>query len=299
MPWRKGIRLRLVGESEARGRTQEVYEEIKQTFGVPQVSALFQAFAAYPKVLDVFWRAMRPTVQTRQFFRLGDRLRADAYTRMYNYFQMCDLRASHGLNAGSWQQISEITELFHYLDPLLLLLSVALTQASARPVGESAGESSPAEHPVFPHPAPLVTEEMAPAQIKAIYDDIKRTLDLPVLSTAYQAFASFPAFLESYWNALKPIAQSALYTESHAGVRETAWSLVREFPARVELTSDYLSDAGVADDDITVAARITDLFVESLSRTVLNVALAKIGMEGGSVRAAAPAKTESEPKQAA
>ncbi len=298
MASRKGIRLRLVGESEASGRTQEIYQEIKHTFGVPQVSALFQAFAACPKILDVFWRALRPAVQTRQFFRLGDRLRADAYTRMHNYFQVPDLH-SPGLDPGSRQQISEIVELFHYVDPLLLLLSVALAQALAKPLGQSAGESPPAEHPAFAHCPPLVTEEMAPAQIKLIYEDIKRTLDLPVLSTAYQAFASSPAFLESYWNALKPVAQSALYTESHAGVRETAWSLVREFPARMELTGDYLFDAGVPDDDIAMAARIVDLFVGSLSRTVLNVAVAKIGLEGGSARAAAPPKTDSAPKQAA
>ena len=298
MPWRKGLRLRLVGESEARGRTQEIYEEIKHTLGVPQVSAFFQALAAHPEFLDVFWRAVRPAVQTRQFFRLGDRLRADAYTRMHNYFQVPDLQ-SQGRSPESRQQISEVVDLFHYEDALLLLLSVVLTQALARPLGQSAGENSPADHPVFLHCPQLVPEEMAPTQIKLIYEDIKRTLDLPVLSTAYQAFASSPAFLESYWNALKPIAQSALYTESHAGVRETAWSLVREFPARMELTGDYIYDAGVPDGDIAVAARIGDLFVESLSRTVLNVALAKIGLEGGSIRAAAPPKTESAPKQAA
>jgi hypothetical protein len=298
MAARKGIRLRLVGESEARGRTQEIYEDIKHTLGVPQVSALFQALAAHPEFLDVFWRAVRPAVQTQQFFRLGDRLRADAYTRMHNYFQVPDLH-SQDRSPESRQQVSEVVELFHYVDPLLLLFSVALMQALAKPLGQSAGETSPAEHPVFPHGPQLVTEEMAPAQIKLIYEDMKRTLDLPVLSTAYQAFASFPAFLESYWNALKPVAQSALYTESHAGVRETAWSLAREFPARMELTGDCLSDAGVSDDDIAMAVRIVDLFVGSLSRTVLNVAVAKIGLEGGSARAAAPPKTESAPKQAA
>lgn len=298
MPWRKGLRLPLVGEDEARGRTQQIYDETKQSLGVPQVSVMFQALAAYPKFLDVFWRAVRPAVETRQFFRLGDRLRADAYTRIHNYFQVPDLRTRLAAD-GERQELSQTVELFHYVDPLLLLLSAAVTQAFARAVGQSVRENTKPEHPVFTDCPPLIAEESAPSQIKAVYEDIKRTLDVPVVSTAYLALGRFPGFLESFWRVLKPIAQSALYTQSHAGVRETAWSLVREFPVRVELTSDYLSEAGVPDEDVAAVARMTELFVESLSRTVLNVSLAKIGLEGGSARAAASSKPESEPKQAA
>jgi hypothetical protein len=296
MPWR---RPKLVAEGDTGGRTQDIYNEIKYLLGVPRVSAMFQAFAGYPKFLELFWRAVRSGLESAQFFRLGDRLRADAYTRSYNYFQVPDLRTGPTSNAASSQELSQTVELFHYVDPLLLLLSAVVTQALAKTVGQSTTENAAAEHPVFATRPLLISEESAPPRIEALYDDIKRTLGIPVLSTAYQAFARFPVFLEDLWRALKPITQSALYTESHAGLRQTAWSLAREFPARVELTSDYLSDAGLPDDDIAAVARITDIFMQSLSRTVLNVALAKIGLEGGSARSAAPAKAESEPKQAA
>jgi hypothetical protein len=92
---------------------------------------------------------------------------------------------------------------------------------------------------------------------------------------------------------LKPIAVSALYTESHAGVRQTAWSLAREFPARIELPLDHL----LGGKEIAGVARITETLVESLSRTVLNVAIAKIGLEHGNAPVAPP--MPSEPLQAA
>ena len=130
---------------------------------------------------------------------------------------------------------------------------------------------------------------------------MKHTLGVPALSTAYQAFARFPAFLESYWKALKPATQSPLYILSRTGVSDTAWALLSEFPARVELTPDRLSEAGISDDDITAVMRIASLFVEALSRLVLNVALAKIGLEGGTlhVAPAVAGEVRGEPQQAA
>jgi hypothetical protein len=303
MPWRKGTRLPLVGEYETDGHTQEIYQEVKQTLGVPQVNTLFQAFALYPKFLDLFWRTMRPALETQQFFRLGERLRAAAYTCVRNYFSLPDLCPtirSQGPGQDTRREITETVEVFHYLDPLLLLLAEGQMSAFEEPLGQPCCESMPAQHPVFARHPLLLEEEIAPPRIKAVYADMKHMLGGPALSTAYLAFARFPAFLESYWNVLRPITQSALYTASHRGAREIAWSLVREFPARVELTSSRLSEAGLADEEITAVARISELFVEGLSRRVVNVTLAKICLEGGNSRLQAPASpVQGEPKQAA
>lgn len=296
MPRQKRSQLRAVAEQNARGRTREIYDDIKQQLGVPLVSPVFQAYAVYPKFFEVFWSDMRPAVATAQFYALADRLRADAYTRMHNYFQVPDL--THAFTDDErgrreLQRMEEALDLFHYLDPLLLLILMALTQAFAKPAGHQPANAAPAEHPLFTDLPQLVTEHSAPAEVKAIYEDIKRTLGTQVLSSAYQAMGSMPAFLEGYWKALKPIGESALYTESHAGVRQTAWALAREFPARIEIPLENF----LAEDEITGVARITEIFVESLSRTVLNVALAKIGLEHGTARIAAP--SQSKPPQAA
>lgn len=308
MAWHRGNRLKLVSESDAGGRTREIYCEIKGTLGVPQVNAIFQAFAVYPRFLDLSWQAVRPAAETQQFFHLGNRLRAETYTRVYNYFPVPDLRTAvhaQSLSAEARQAVSETVDLFHYLDPLLLLLAAALMQAFEEPVGQPCRDGAPVEHPVFFRRPLLVGEETAPPETRAVYEDMKHTLDVPALSTAYQAFARFPAFLESYWRALKPATQSPLYTFSRTGVRDTAWSLLREFPARVELTPDQLSEAGISDDDITAVMRIGDLFVEALSRLVMNVALAKIGLEGGNLRLGPPSADQTAdqvpgaPKQAA
>jgi hypothetical protein len=64
-------------------------------------------------------------------------------------------------------------------------------------------------------------------------------------------------------------------------------------PARIELPLGHL----LGDEDITGVARITEMLVASLSRTMLNVAIAKIALEHGNARVAPP--MPSEPQQAA
>ena len=86
-------KLTLVRESEASGRTSQVFGELKAALGMPYVSLLYKAYAAYPKFLDLHWQAFKPVVETQEFFDLAERLRAEAYTRMHNYFRVPDLCA--------------------------------------------------------------------------------------------------------------------------------------------------------------------------------------------------------------
>ncbi len=304
MPSRKRSKLKLIPESEARGRVLEIYQDIKQTLGVPQVNAIFQAVAVYPRFLEAFWSTMRRAAQKPEFFRLADRVRAEAYTRMHNYFpipDLCDVIRGRQLSAGARQEITDTVDLYHYVDPLLMMMTVAQMAGFENPVGREAPTGAPAEHPVFLDRPLLIEDEAAPPRIKIVYEDMKTVLGLPALSSGYLAFARYPDFLENYWNVLKPIAQSPLYTESQTGMRDTAWALTREFPVRVETTIPALSETGISADEITAVVGVVELFVGAFSQLVLNVALAKIGLEGGNGHAAAPpaAPAAGQPKQAA
>ena len=304
MRLRKGSKLKLIGESEARGHVLEIYQDIKQTLGVPQVNAVFQALAVYPRFLEAFWSTMRGAAQKPEFFRLADRVRAEAYTRMHNYFpipDLCDVIRGRQLSEGARREITDTVDLYHYIAPLLLMITVAQMAAFENPIGGEVPTGAPAEHPVFLSRPLLIEEQMATPRIKRVYEDMKTVLGLPALSTGYLAFARYPDFLENYWNVLKPIALSPLYTESQTGMCDTAWALTGEFPVRVETTIPALADAGMSDDEITAVVRVVELFVDAFSQLVLNVALAKIGLEGGNGHAASPpaAPAAGQPKQAA
>jgi hypothetical protein len=282
----------LVGEQEAQGSTREIFSEIKQALGVPHVNLVFQAYAAHPKFLELHWRATKPILETQEFFQLADRLRAEAYTRTYNYFSLpdlCERVTDLSFSTGARQELTEVVELFHYNNALLLLLMAAQMQAFDKAVGNGGQGTRPASHPVYSEKAILVDEATAPSPTRKIYDDIKRTVGVPLVNTDYRAFARWPDFLREYWSVLKGLMQSPLYKEHCHAIRASAEALAQELPEQLELTVAHLQDAGLEDEDVEAAVRLTETFLKLLSGLVLNVSIAKIGLEGGS--SAAPART--------
>ncbi len=295
MTWRKGNRLKQVSESQAEGDIAEIYREMRESLGVPHVDGAYQALASYPEFLKLHWRALRPIVSTREFFELADRMRADCYTRMHGYFEIPDLNSRIGnmeFSTGARQELMEIVELHNYSSPLLLLLFAAQFQAFDSPVGQSGNSCTPAEHQEFSGDVVLVPETNAPAVVHRCYEDVKRTLGLPFVPNFYMSIARWPDFLQLYWDTLRPITRSPVYEGCHYGARETAFALVREFPAPLEFSIGQLSEAGISDDDIGSIIRIVEMFVNAFSASVLNVATAKIALEGGTGRPAHPQKFE-------
>ena len=276
--------LKLVSESEATGRTSEILSEVRQALGVPYSGLIFRAYAAYPDFLDIFWSSVQPAVRDARFFMLADRLRATAYTRVYSYFPVPDFCAraeQMRLSPGARQELSATVDLLYYCNPLQLLLSAVALQAFDKSVGRAAPAANPVERAEFRIRPVLVDEGAATPRVARIYDEIKRTFGAPVVNTDFRAFARFPDFLEDYWAVLRPLTESPLYAESQFGVQDAALSLAREFPAEVNLTKDRLEKAGIDDDTIGAVVRATELFMKILSSSLLNLALAKIGLDGG------------------
>jgi hypothetical protein len=287
MPWKKGQRPKVVLEKEATEPVAGIYWEIKQALGLPMVPYVYQTLAVYPRFLAMHWERMRPLVATREFFDLGGRVRADAYTRAHSYFPVPDL--CHQIEElkftrGAKQELTETVDVFQYKNPLVLLLMATQLQAFDKPVGSGGGSAGPANARVPEMEAPvLVGEDHAPSPIKRIYEDIKRTMNLPFVPADHLALARWPDFFQSYWSVMKPLMESPIYSECQWAVRDTTWQVTAELPITIELTCEQLTDAGIADEDVGICVKIVELFVKTLSGLVLNTSAAKIGLEGGTL----------------
>ena len=283
MPHR-GPNLKLVAESEAQGIVAQIFAEARQAFGVPYTGLVLRAYGAYPAFLEVFWAALQPAIADARFHVLADRLRAAAYTRVYSYFSVPDFCARAEqihLSTGAREELTATVDLLYYYNPLQLLLASVALQAFDKPVGRAPSTPTPADHAEFRVRPVLVDEGAATPRVTRIYDEVKRTFGAPVVNTDFRAFARFPDFLEDYWAVLRPLTESPLYSESLFGVQDAALSLAREFPAEINLTKERLEKAGIDDDSVAAVVRATELFMKILSSSLLNVALAKIGLDGG------------------
>jgi hypothetical protein len=294
MSWKKGNRLPLVTEATASGRTLDIFHEIKQALGIPFVSLAFEVYAAFPVFFNLHWQTMRSMAATHEFFNLAQRLRADIYTRAFNYLSVPDFRPSSP-DETARQELSSAIELFHYADSLTLLLVTAQFQSFEAPVGQvEKSAERPAEHPVFSDAPAAIAESCAPAATRRTLDELKRASGLPSVSYEDRVLARWPEFLNAYLSVLKPLLQSPLYEGCSNAVRDTAFALTREFPQPVDLSLVHLAEAGISDDDLASLARITEMLVDALSTRLLNLSVAKIGLEGGT----APQAEERKPAAA-
>lgn len=283
MPLSRKRRLPLVRESDAAGRTLEIYQEIKASLGVPHVNLIFQAYGAHPQFLDLAWKSLQPAIETREFFACSERIRGEAYTAIHNYFSVPDLcsgiREVH-FSTGAQHELTDAVELFHYNNPLLLLIAAVQLQAFEDGPSQHRTTHRGADHPVFASKPIQITEEAASPPIRKVYEDIKRTLGVNVINSDYQAFARWPDFLSLFWNSLKPIVSSPLYGENKHALTESALALA-DLPNAAQLTVEQMQEAGLGAEDISAAIHITEDFLDVLSGLILNIAVAKIGLEGG------------------
>ncbi len=253
---------------------------------MPALRPFYPALAVYPEFLQRHWQMVKPLVETGDFFACADRLRADAHTRAHNYLRIPNLCArlqeSHS-TAAARQELLAALDLFDYANPLLLLLFSAQVQALEAPVGSRKMPNKPPPHAVFRQYPVLVEEENTSAALRHRYEEIRRVLELPYVNSEYEAMARFPDFLNLYWELLRSQLQSPLYQECQYGIRDTAWTLLRELPGTMELPVEQLLDAGMKQEDIASVTRILELFVRNLTGLLMNVAIAKIALEGGNL----------------
>lgn len=298
MRWKRGSRLKLVTEPEAPPRTREILDEVRHTLGLPTIPLVYQAYAVYPAFLELHWQTMRPALESRQFFSLGARLAAEAYTRAHNYFDVSGLTWREAVSgATDALSLSQVLDYYQYLDPLLLLIVATQLQALEGAVGQEQSAAEPAQHPNFLIAPRLVSDAEASPEQHRIWGERRRMLDLAFISDEHRALAYWPVFYQDYWLSLKQLLRSPLYSDCQGRIVESAWGLARELPVRVETSIQQLLDSGLDAEQISSLARINEAFMQALSGLLLDVTFARIAYERGSPHQG-PRNNESERKEA-
>jgi hypothetical protein len=202
---------RQLAEYEAKGEIERVYHEIRQVLRVNGVNLNFRTWAGYGGFLPLMWDAIRPNAETRVFEDAADRIRAEAVEKAA---ALGKLNANTRVTLGESQiyQIKKALDLYHYINPKLLLLTSAVRLAlSGQAFGQSAGgdavELIERGIPAKMYPMEMVSDEPDEELVKQTFEDIKRTLSLPSVNSDYRTLALWPDYLAAAWSELKPIVQ--------------------------------------------------------------------------------------------
>jgi hypothetical protein len=163
----------------------------------------------------------------------------------------------------------------------MLLVAAAQMQAFEGTIGLEDGPLEPGVHAEFPMAPHLVNDEEAPSTILRTWDERRRTFDVAFVSDEHRALAAWPGFYQEYWGVLKELLRSPLYTDCQFRIGESAGSLARELPVRVETGVLQLFEAGIDAEEVSSLSRLHESLVNALSGLVLDVTFARIACEGG------------------
>jgi len=170
-------------------------------------------------------------------------------------------------------------------------------QAFEGAIGQEDGRLDLGVHAEFPVAPQLVKDEEAPATILHIWDERRRTFDMGFVSDEHRALAAWPGVYEEYWRALKELLRSPLYTDCQFRIGESAGSLARELPVRLETGVVELFEAGINAHEASSLSRLHESLVNALSGLVLDITFARIACEGRTCPEQHPEPTDLAPDQ--
>jgi len=284
-----------VAEHEAEGDIERVYHEIKQTLRVTGVNLNFRTWAGYGQFLPAMWDAARPNAETRAFEEGADRLREQAARAAASLGR---LNAASGLTLGKSQgyHIRAALDLYHYINPKLLLLTSAVRLAlRGEPVGEGEGQAALRERIELGPPAAMHALEMESdpphdKRLKALFRDIRRTLSLSSVNSDYRTLALWPDYLAAAWERLKPVTRGEQYARASDALREASRPLARSLPHPLPLDAKRVEELG---EDADRILETTERFERLLPSLILNVALFSLDWRTSEelVRSPFPAET--------
>lgn len=121
-----------IPEEEAEKELDGISHEIKQVFRVSGVNLNFRTWATYPKFFPVLWESIGPVAETRLFEESSDQIQALA-ARLAEKLPRLDAATSVGLGDSQIFQIQAALDLYHYINPKLLIISSVVEYACQHP----------------------------------------------------------------------------------------------------------------------------------------------------------------------
>ncbi|MEX2372639.1 MAG: halocarboxylic acid dehydrogenase DehI family protein, partial [Dehalococcoidia bacterium] len=180
-------------------------EEIRERLRSPYVPEAVARLAAAEGYLEAVWPRVASSVDTAGF--LGSALymadmALDAVEQVYDPVFSRDTLLDAGLAEGDLAALEGVVDVFHYVQPQVLLLLSALAEAMGRE--QVGGYGRPDPRPVTDRErAHLATPVPAAEADAGPLPEVTETLGLAAPSDLYRAVAAWPRYLDVSWEELQ------------------------------------------------------------------------------------------------
>ncbi|MDA0365816.1 MAG: hypothetical protein O2843_08140 [Chloroflexi bacterium] len=243
-------------------------DEIARAFRAPFVPAVIRELGAVDGFLEYAWPQLAPSVGTAGY--LGSALymvdmALDAVEAVYDEPGVTrDALLAGGLAEDDLSAVESVLDVFHWLQPQLLLMLAALAEGQERPRIGGQGRADP-RAPSPREEAHLATAvHFAPAETPPL-PAIADALGLELAPELYRAVAVWPRYLEPAWDELQHLVT---YPDFRRRGRALYYSRFLAEPLAAD--ADALRAAGLGEQAIAAVYGIVDGALPALATMMMH-----------------------------
>jgi hypothetical protein len=262
------------------------YRDTKVVLQVPWMGVVTMAFAHYPTFFGALWQGTRELCLSAPFVEAAQGLRAtaEAAAQGLDPPPLAERLGELGYGARELDDIRAMIEIFsHGNHPYFLLALIArlLLEGGEWGAAHVAESFEGRQAPVVERPFLLMEAHHADEPTRAVYEDVKATLELPFVNTDYRALARWPSYFALAWGDLKPVVVRNDYEARCRAVHDRGLELLEALPNPAQLTSVGLRAAAQADTSLDELIDCTRLFAFLLPGLTVNVAFLRAQLMEG------------------
>jgi len=266
-------RPKQVSEREAHGDVERVLHEMRQVLRVTGVDVTVRTWAGFERFLVAMWETMGPNAETRAFESAADEVRAQA-VEVAERLGPLGVWDSVRLGESQRYHVRGALELYHYLDPKLLVFTSAVKLAlQDSPVGavQPWGSAERIERGAPARMMAMEWEEERPEdkRVRGLLEDILAAVGPPSLPGEFRTLALWPEYLEAAWTGLAPRLKSEAWGRACDALLATSRRLARALPYEVALSRQRVA---ALPEDVEAIQRVTEQLEWRLPVLVLGMA---------------------------
>lgn len=249
----------------AAGDRKDDYEDTKAVLQVPWMGVVTMAFSHYRKFYRTLWPGLRPLFQSAELASCCGALRrrAEGLAAELSPAPLAERLAGQGYAPRELQNIAEVIAVFHHGNfPYVLLATMArlLLEEQELSGNRNATPFMGSHAPEMNVPLVLMEAHHADAPTRALYEDIKLQLRLPVVNTDYRALARWPSYFGLAWDNLRPSVSTSAYESLVEAMHGEVVSAALSLPNPGGITSAALLAAATDDGAFEDIQRTVELF---------------------------------------
>ena len=254
-------------------------EQVARALCSPFVPSVVSGLAA-SGYLETVWPQIEPSVRTAGF--LGSALymadmAADGVEEVYEPVLSRESLLEGALAGAEPDRLVAVLDVFHRVQPQLLLLFAALAEAWEQPRVGGMGRPDPREDSERDTAQLETAVRFAPATAGPL-PEIAQALQLEAPPELYRAMAVWPAYLGAAWEELQHLVAYPEFRRRGRALYYYARSSSRFLAQPLEASRERLRERGLSDADLDLARTAIEAATPALATMMMHCSAMRVGL---------------------